>query len=721
MPDLFSDHSDWIWLDASDAPNRYMEAETEFDYAGGPLALHITVEGQYAAFVNGERVPSTQFSDFPAAKAVQCPNVTQLARPGKNVLRVQCWYPGADTSVTRKEPPGLRFELRAGGRVLAASGPWTRVRAMTEYVDGPIARITPQLGVGFERRLAEKESWRRATCVEKPAHFVLRAIRELRIEPCPSAKVVSQGTFQCVGGGDVGERMQTAGLFWRSLAEMSGQRAAVLPLENGLRLCADHGDGLYLVLDLGKLCEGYLVLDATCPEETRIDVGFGEHLDDLRVRTSVGGRCFAVSCTAGSTRERFVHWFRRFGCRYLQLFIHSHEAMIHEVGVLPARYPVDEQPRLTLADPLHNRIAEVCRETLVACMHDHYEDCPWREQALYAFDSRNQMLAGYYAFGEFTFARENLRLLTLSQRADGLLELCAPARIPITIPSFSLAFVMELEEYCWYSGDLAFGREMLPVAERILDVLAGQCRDGLAWRFEGSVYWNFYEWQPMLDDETPRFDGPSADAGLQLFGLLALQRLTALRKMLGLPGRDGDWALERSLTAGLERFWDGSRGAYASFIRGGERMHYAELIQALALCAGVVPEKRRGSLRRKLLGGGLVPVTLSYSLFKYEALLQDPSHAEAVFGEVARRWGSMLLRGATTFWEVDEGAEAFDRAGSLCHGWSAIPYYLYGAYALGVRPEGPGLWRQYPPMGKLEARATLLTPHGCIDVCSNRT
>lgn len=37
-------------------------------------------------------------------------------------------------------------------------------------------------------------------------------------------------------------------------------------------------------------------------------------------------------------------------------------------------------------------------------MHEHYEDYPWREQALYAFDSRNQALYGYYAFGNYDFA-----------------------------------------------------------------------------------------------------------------------------------------------------------------------------------------------------------------------------------------------------------------------------------------------------------------------------
>ena len=37
----------------------------------------------------------------------------------------------------------------------------------------------------------------------------------------------------------------------------------------------------------------------------------------------------------------------------------------------------------------------------------------------------------------------------------------------------------------------------------------------------------------------------------------------------------------------------------------------------------------------------------------------------------------MLDMGATTFYETEEGASSFGGAGSLCHGWSALPiYYL---------------------------------------------
>ena len=45
-------------------------------------------------------------------------------------------------------------------------------------------------------------------------------------------------------------------------------------------------------------------------------------------------------------------------------------------------------------------------------------------------------------------------------------------------------------------------------------------------------------------------------------------------------------------------------------------------------------------------------------------------------------FGAMVSRGATTFWETDLGHADFHNAGSLCHGWSAVPIYLYGKYNL---------------------------------------
>jgi hypothetical protein len=202
-----------------------------------------------------------------------------------------------------------------------------------------------------------------------------------------------------------------------------------------------------------------------------------------------------------------------------------------------------------------------------------------------------------------------------------------------------------------------------------------------------------------------------------LFYLLALQRMEKLCGYLQLdtPGLKEEIA---AVTAGMEDFWNEETGAYATFIHNEEKSHYAQLVQALVLYTDSCPDERKERLCRKLLDDELVPVSLAYSIFKYEALLQQSRrYADELFKQVADRWGSMLYRGATTFWETDEGARDFGWAGSLCHGWSGIPTYLFGAYILSVRPESPGVWAEQAEESCMYyAQGTLCSPQGDITV-----
>ena len=707
--DLFTPSSSWIWMDGAADVNCYLQFLTEFQATGAdPLELFISAEGQYAVFLDGDYWPSTQYPDFPHRKSVQKIEIP-AAQSGSHSLEIQVWYSGADTSVTRREQPGLRFELRQGEAVLASSNEDTKVRPLAGYQNGALPVITGQLGVGFVWRDLPAESWQKAVVVEKACSFVPRPIPELTVQEMQPARLFSQGVFTAHESG----LQQYAALSFRYRHQLTEMPEDDLVSGNGVRFTSDQGDGIYLVLDLGEESAGYLDIDAVCPNATRVDVGFGEHLDDLRVRTDVGGRHFTVGWEAGPERRRFIHRFLRLGGRYLQLYFYGHDVTIYHVGMQKVEYPVRGNGTFRSCDSLMDRIFEVSKHTLRCSMHEHYEDCPWREQALYAMDSRNQMLSGYYAFGEFTQPKASLQTLACSMREDGLLELCAPARVSVDIPSFSLIFVTALEEYCRFSGDLEFGREILPVVATILRKFHAQFRDGRMYSLPG--YWNFYEWRPMLSGYA-NLPG-AAESPLQLFYLLALQRMEKLCGYLGLEA-PGLAAEIQAVTAGLEDFWDEATGAYATFIHEGKKVHYAQLTQSLVLYTGVCPQERQRELCRKLLEDELEPISLAYSIFKYEALLiQSRDHAEEVFRQVADRWGRMLYQGATTFWETDEGAKDFGWAGSLCHGWSGIPAYLFGAYILSVRPEQPGVWKEMDEAACMYyAQGRLLTPRGEMTV-----
>ena len=106
---------------------------------------------------------------------------------------------------------------------------------------------------------------------------------------------------------------------------------------------------------------------------------------------------------------------------------------------------------------------------------------------------------------------------------------------------------------------------------------------------------------------------------------------------------------------------------------------YSQLGNSMAILAGVADENLlKETAKTTAAGDGLTRVSLSMNGFFYDALLKiDKSYKDFVLGDIRAKYGKMLEAGATTFWETELGWEDFGGAGSLCHGWSALPvYYL---------------------------------------------
>ena len=126
-------------------------------------------------------------------------------------------------------------------------------------------------------------------------------------------------------------------------------------------------------------------------------------------------------------------------------------------------------------------------------------------------------------------------------------------------------------------------------------------------------------------------------------------------------------------------FYSQTRGAYCLGSAPCDQEIFPELVQSLAVAAELCKSgEEELSLCQRLLKGEFSPaVTLSHRAFYYQALLRYPQLNEAVLADVEKHWAPMVYAGATTFWETEEGAAAFHDAGSLCHGWSAAPIYVY--------------------------------------------
>ena len=427
-----------------------------------------------------------------------------------------------------------------------------------------------------------------------------------------------------------------------------------------------------ILLDLGKETVGLLSFALESPCEQNILVTFGEHLDDDGwVPRLIGRRDFSIEYRAKKGENRYVSPMLRFGCRFLEIQSEA-EVELQAAGVIPQRYPVTER-KVSFENPLDKRIYDLCVNTLNQCMMEHYVDCPWREQCLYAFDSRNQMLCGYKVFedGNFNYARANLLLMSKDPREGGLLSICFPSGDNLTIPSFSLYYIVAVREYLDASGDTTLIDEVYPRLTEILHTFLNNRRDGLAVRFEGADNWNFYDWSPHSSGTLGKTESVEADAAINCILILAMNSLCAICEKTGRP-----FPFEQE----RKELKENTRKAFFVTEKGLMTMRagtdeYTDLVNCLAVLTDVVTEETALKICDAVRDGETVPCSLSMRIFKYDAWIKTDKerYMPSILEEIRRDYKTMLDSGYDCAWETVVGHPDFDRAGSLCHGWSAVP------------------------------------------------
>lgn len=750
--------AEWIWLlQDAEKVNQYVEFRHEFaldEINSMDGQLYISVDTEYAIWLNGVFVNCGQYDDYPNKKVYDVLPVGTLLKPGRNILCILAYYQGENSFQYIKGIPRLIYSIEAG-QFHISSGGSTSCRESLGYKCGPVDKITMQLSysfeynaIGYDGWLLEKyvmnSDWKAPEIIQdlssQPVDFYERPIKKLDIKERAAACIASQGVIirRLDKDKTVAQLMQTDFLSHRLTNEIfTGKYKKELPSLDGIHInpqIITDEHGFYMIIDLGREEAGLLELELDSDEGTVVDIAYGEHLDDLRVRAAVGGRNFAARYISREGLQRYTHYFKRIAGRYVQLHVSNikEKFILYYAGLRAVEYPVELKGSFYCPDHLFNKIYDISVRTAHLCMHEHYEDTPWREQALYGMDSRMQALCGYYCFGDYDFPISSFELLGNSLKDDGYLEICAPAEFHMTIPSFSLAWIMELGDYLLFSGNVERLKALFPKVKKMIASYLANLQDDLMKTPLEKKYWNFYEWTEGLDDvdyceavidtkyrKSVRFDAP-----LNLFLCMALEAAINIAKACG----DFNTAKEYEIKILMirkefhRRFWDEKNRGYKTYIGEGYNEHYAELVQALAVCAGACPEEVASVLRDRLAedDNSLVKTSLSYSLYKYQALLGEPQkHAKTVFNMLAKDWGYMLYNGATSFWETLKGADDFSNGGSLSHGWSAIPVYFFHAYILGVVPLEPGFrtFKVEPVYWVINnAEGKVPTPYGDIEV-----
>ena len=624
----------WIWCNSSPQPDEYGEFVDHFTYHSGNIFLRISSDSNYAAYINGTLAAWGQYADFPYDKVYDEVDVTSFCKPGENRIAILVWYYGIDTTqVYYPGNAGLFYEVFHKENILCRSNARTMSRMSHAYLNHRMHMITGQLGFSYGYDASKEDSWLTQDQPDFTPAIIVEQSLPLRPRPCKKLLFSPE----------------------------------VLGTE-----CIRHSD-TDIIFDLSSEQVGFLSfhLQSSCIQN--ITISYGEHLVSDFVPRKIGTRDFSVFYRTKEGENLFFNPFRRLGCRYLE--IHSEfPVKIEKIAIVPTTYPLQEQLR-PLMTQQQSRIYDMCVETLRLCMHEHYEDCPWREQTLYTMDSRNQMLCGYYAFGEKEFPRANLQLISKDQREDHLLSICYPVKMNFVIPSFSLHYITECKEYLLYTGDKEFLNEIYPKLSSIIEAFTSRLTiAGLVSPFEGSAYWNFYEWRNGLSNEGMQTF--SYDVLLNSLLSISLQNMGIIAEYLGIAHDYSEQATKLNYHI-REMFFDKTTGVFYDYP---DHASYSQLGNSLAILCGAVSAEESRKLCEKMINNQqMTPISLSMICFKYDAWLKTDrkQYSPLILQDIERLYSPMVDSGGTTVWETETGASDFDGAGSLCHGWSALPIYYY--------------------------------------------
>ncbi len=625
--------SQWIWIKKGADVDEYAEFCDKLTYSGGDVSIRLSCDSDYTLYINEQYVASNQYGDYEHYKIYDEIVISNYLKDGENDIEILVHYFGEDSQRYKAGKSGLIYEVICDSAILAYSSERTLSRKSPTYISGRKIKVSFQLGFTFSYDATKETelSYDISRIVEKSCTFYPRPIKKHTVKDRQKIKSIKA-----------------------------------------------YSDSHYLI-DLGTEVVGLPTLEIVSENEADITVAYGEHIEDGCVRKRIYDRNFYYEYKAKKGHNQFTNYMLRLACRYIEVFS-STPIEIKYVGVLPQAYEV-ERNICEIDSALDRKIYDICVNTLELCMMEHYVDCPWREQALYAFDSRNQMLCGYYAFkdGNKDYARANLKLIGQDRRNDGLLSICYPCGTSLAIPSFSLYYILQMKEYIDFTNDTSLSGELYEKMCSIIDEFLKNSQNGLINIFSGDEMWNFYDWSTFISGSLGVSQDAKSDLIINCLFLIALDCLEQIAERIGKSFNYDSLAQKLRLKIRNEFLTNNN-----TFTVHKNADEITVLGNSLAILAKVSTKEESQLICEKIINGQMHDCSLSMKLFEYEALLliNSEKYKAFVLNDIRKNYKKMLDYGSDTVWETIDGPSAFDNAGSLCHGWSAIPVYIF--HKLGI-------------------------------------
>ncbi len=720
-------------LDLTDsvASTTLFRARVRFEpLLGGGTYVQIAADSRYRLTVNGELLAAGPAKPSGGTWFVDLVDLGPALVLGDNIIGIEVLSYSVSTlgnaSVPRTGWPGLFVRGTIGCIDLAKPAAW-KCRQVTgrtfrqgrntlflgnqETVDGQACEP------GWSGHDFDDSSWQNPrldtlepfSAIPRPL-LAPRPIPHLTLEPVPIAEVIKSSDIT---------------LDWDALVrgeslEIPAGHDVTVDLDAGVLMTAF----VSLALEAGSGASVELTA-AECYEQTPTDVPWLRRKADRtdHVNGDLHGdpdRYYPAGTGTPMQAETYSpFWFRTF--RYLRLHITTTDSAlrIQSLDLTRTHYPLEISGSFASSSKKDAELWEVSVRTLLNCMHETFEDCPFYEQLQYAMDTRAEALFSLHLAADDRLVKRAIEDFAASGDATGLTESRSPSVEPQFIPGFSLYWIRMISDHVDHVGDRAFTERFIGRIDAVLGWFSDRVSaDGfIISPEETGTIWNFVDWTAAwrINRGVPDL-GPRRANTIATFMYIATLRAAAAiaqfcdRTGLSLEYTSRADTLTTQIASGPA--WD----TEAEYFRDSDRGRPASVhAQLWAVLAGVVKGNNAADLLRRAAGDEqLAPCSYATTLDLFDALRSAGVHD----GIDWQPWEHMLDMNLTT-WEEDAVSQRSD-----CHAWGSVPLQHFPRYILGVRPAAPGFAAAaiHPAPSDLTwARGTVPTPQGLITVHWKRT
>jgi len=503
-------------------------------------------------------------------------------------------------------------------------------------------------------------------------------------------------------------------------------------------------DGQYVTFDFGREVAGCVDTDVTGPAGAILDVAWAEGLgEDDALDPAAAGVRRADRVILSGKRQRIRTVGRR-ALRYLLVAARvggKGTVRVHHLGV---QVPEESADPVEAVETSDRRLADalaLAGRTFRACRHDLLEGSPGRDAeqsipAAWLLDQADRVLLGDCVRGEAA-----LRAVADRQDPDGRLYGVAPGGSELTVPDWSLLWIVWLAEHVAWTGRLDLADDLYPAVERCLEWTAG-------WRGAAGLLENPSDEPPwwLFLDHSPIVKRGEVTAWQALW----VRALRASAALAGWLGRDDEAAAARDeadqvVRIARGRLFDANRARFVDsrlFKRvaktGSPATNY------YALWGGLASDDEADAVLGRLWEDASTETcdwgereNPYVKYFAAEALLARGRATEAL--AMLRRYFSRIKKaGLATVPEVfpvppaDDAPPAGADGGPygprvpwvLCHATGVYPAALVARWILGVAPLELGFetLRLAPmPADLKQVRGRVWTPRGWVQVAVRAT